>query len=239
MKHHKISRSLFFSMLLFVFSCSNKLDNYEPPNASLSGALIDIQRNDTVSSANSIGQGGILNLFQLNYSSTNSSALGSNFSNEGTYKNTAIFAGTYKVAPSGPFYADTTTVTVSGDTKLDIKVKPWIYVTLQTGAVTDSSITLRFQLKSNDPVQQIVTAGAFLNTASTVDVQEYLGVTTGNTQYRNLRTVSGDTSLTVTFKGLSPNTAYYVRAGGRMKTSVINPQNYYNYSRIYMVKTKG
>ena len=239
MNQYKILFYLIFPAACMQIGCSNKLDNYEPPRASLSGAIIDIRTNDTVPMASSIGQGGILNLFQLNYSSTASGAIGSNFLNNGTYKNASIFSGTYKVAPSGPFYADTIIATVNGDTKLDLKVRPWIYVTLKTGNVTDTSATFTYSIKSNDAAQQIAQGGAFLNTASVVDVQEFLGVNNGDTRYRNIQPVNGDTTITVVFTGLAPNTTYYIRAGSSTATSSINPQNYYNYSKIYAIKTAG
>jgi len=222
------------SLVFFFAACSKSIDNYKAPDASIYGALLDSKANDTVYAANNKGQSGYLFLYQQNYSSSNPNSITSDYTYNGTYENGFIFSGSYKVVPTGAFYyMDTVIAKVNGKTLVNLKVSQWIYVTIQIGAVTSNSITVTYTATSNDAAQQIARVATMLSPSPYVDINNY------GSSGRMLHSVSGaDTyTFTDTFTGLSSGTVYYLRAGSRMANSTINPNNYYNYSRVIQVKT--
>jgi len=222
------------SAVVFLSACSKNIDNYKSPDASIYGAIIDTKSNDTVYAANNLGQSGYLFLYQQNYSSSNPNPITSAFNYAGTYENTNLFSGSYKVVPTGAFYyTDTITTTVNGRTHQDIKVQQWIYVTLHIDNVTDNSITVTYTATSNDPAQDIARVATMLSTTPYVDINNYAA---GG---RILHSVSANNSysFTDTYTGLAPKTTYYLRGGSRMANSSISPNNYYNYSSVIPVTT--
>lgn len=231
---------------LLSYSCS-KIDNYSPPNASISGALLDAKTNDTVPTTNNTNAfgfnypDGVLNVYQQNYSATASSAQGTSYSQNGTYTNNSIFAGTYKAIPVGAFYADTAVLNVSGNTKHDFKVTPFVNVTMQITSVTNASIAISYQVKGNDPLQSVTEAAAWLSPSAGVNRFSWYGSNfnpVDNSSYRDDHGgLSGDASFTRVFSKLQANTTYYIRAGAL--ASGKNPQNYWNYSKVYQVQTKA
>lgn len=244
---NNIKTSAIFIILtsLLFYSCS-KIDNYSPPNASISGALLDGKTNDTVPTTNNTNAfgfnypDGVLNIYQQKYSSTASGSQGTSYSQNGTYTNNSIFSGTYKAIPVGAFYADTALLVVSGQTKHDFKVTPFANVAVQITSVTNSSITISYQVKGNDPVQNVTEAAAWLSSSAGVNRFSWYGANfnpVDNSSYRDDHSgLSGDASFTRTFINLQANTIYYIRAGAL--ASGKNPQNYWNYSKVYQVQTK-
>ena len=240
------SATLIVLTSLLFYSCS-KIDNYSVPNASIYGALLDAKTNDTVPTANNTNAfgfnypDGVLNIFQQHYSATASGSQGTSYSQNGTYTNNTIFAGTYKMITVGAFYADTALVIVSGHTRHDFKVTPFAYVTTQIVSVTDSSVTISYQAKGNDPLQSISEAAAWLSPSAGVNRFSWYGSNfnpVDNTTYRDDHPgLSGDSEFTRVFTKLQANTTYFIRAGAL--ASGQNPQNYWNYSKVYEVQTKA
>jgi hypothetical protein len=140
--------------LLFVFSACQK-DNYAGPNAGIYGALTDAQIGGTLQLAQAGSEGNIRMVVNdpAKYPAPQNEDI--TLFADGSYKNTRIFAETYKMFPlyqSGPwdYPATKTNQLTQGDTlnvnipagqqtQVNFKVFPFYYITAPT--VSDSTVT--------------------------------------------------------------------------------------------------
>ncbi|PST82043.1 hypothetical protein C7T94_14600 [Pedobacter yulinensis] len=225
----KILTSLSF-VLLALAACEK--DNYESPNAGLSGAIIDATTGNKVPQQSNVG-GGYLQLFQTDYPKP--SAIQSALHPDGSYTRDFIFDGNYKVVPTGPFiYQDTLQVAISGNTRLDIKVIPYLNVSCELVTKTSNSITVRVRVtQPPQSTQQIAQVLAVAAPFSSVDANTYMGTRglTNTSAVANSQVVA--TTYEYTLSQLKPNTLYYVRGGSRTN----NTGNFYNYSPMLQVTT--
>jgi len=228
-------------LLLLIVSLFNacKKDNYAPPNASIYGKILDANTGEVVPGATSTrGQYGRLSLYQQDYGSSNPNPITCDLHADGSYENGNIFSGKYKVVlTSGPWdYLDTVIADVNGRTEKDLKVHPWLTVSLQVGTITSTSISVSYTIKNNFPgTSKIARVAAMIDVNKNVNVNDYA------TNGRALNNVEGvddsnveSTTYTKTFDGLKPGTTYYIVAGGRRPSPT-----YYNYSQVAVVKTNN
>jgi hypothetical protein len=242
MKNLIISNCLMLISLFVMVSCSNKIDNLTPPQASISGALLNKVTKDTVQTSNNTSgysfPDGVLNIFHQNYSTTNAGPQGTSYTQYGTFHNTSIFNGNYKAFPVGPFYADTVTFSVSDHTKLDFEVIPFLNVTIKIDVKTSNSITVTYNATTNDPLQHVNEVGVWLSKSEGVNRFSWLGSVynpVDQTSYRaHHGNLNGDATFSKTFNNLEPGETYYLRAGA--KSAGNNPQGYWNYSKLLKIK---
>lgn len=222
---------IYLPLALALFSACKK-DNYDAPDAGLSGNIVDAATGMNVPQQTNTS-GGYLQLFQTDFPKP--SAIQTALNPDGSYKNDFIYSGKYKVVPTGPFfYTDTVNVTISGATTLDIKVTPYLNVTTTEVSKTATSITVRVKVAlpagSTQKIARVLAVAAPFNT---VDVNTYAGERgLTNTEAVDNSTIL-NSSYDYTITGLKPNTKYYVRGGGR----TINTGNYYNYSPMLAITT--
>ncbi|WP_316804323.1 DUF3823 domain-containing protein [Pedobacter nototheniae] len=225
---------IFLSFLLVALVSACKKDNYESPDAELSGNIVDAATGKNIPQQTNVS-GGYLQLFQTDYAKP--SAIQTALHPDGSYNRGFMFSGNYKVVPTGPFfYFDTLNVQVSGSTKLDIKVVPYLTVTCEVLSKTSTSITVRVKValpaQNTQKIARILAVAAPFNT---VDVNNYIG-DRGLTNTEAIdNAVVTITSYDYTIGQLKPSTLYYVRGGGR----TINTGNYYNYSPMLEVTTNS
>lgn len=236
MKNISIKNTYLVTLAITILLSACEKDNYTKPNASLHGKIIDANTGDIVPGSNSKGQYGRLFLYQLDYGSSNPNPIVSEFNSDGTYQNSNIFTGKYKVVPTaGPWdYTDTIITDVNGNTEKDIKLKPWLTSTITVGEITANSITVTFTIKNNFPASssnKTARAGAIIDVNSGLNINDYLQRNIVNVESMDNGAIDAKT-FTYTFTGLASNTTYYIKAGGR-RTS----PTYYNYSPVITVKT--
>lgn len=246
MKFNRIYYSV-IAIATLCFGC--KKDNYDTPNAGLTGKLIDANTKGVIPGAVGNASFGDLQLFQLDYGAPIPTAITSaGFKIDGSYGNTYLFNGRYKIVPRGAyFYKDTMVVDVKGSTVADIKIVPYTYVTLVIGTITNNSISITVNATRNPfadatTVQKIANVAAVLGITEGVNINNYLNVNGNATDYRFQVNTEGIPNETVNttpyayvFSKLKANTTYYIRGGARVSTG--NPSNYYNYSTLAEVKT--
>ena len=140
-------------MVLLFSSC--ELDNYERPNAQLSGKIIDSETGELIQS--DIINGTTIKITEHGYDPVTSQYL--KVKNDGTYANTMLFANTYTVQPDKRNFLqiDAQEVEIGKDTKLDFMVTPYIRVKDVSIAQEGNNIIAEFRLQplTQDPVSKI------------------------------------------------------------------------------------
>lgn len=104
-----------------IVSCN--LDNYEQPNASLYGRVVDSETGEAI--LQDIVNGSQIQIVQLGYSETKDSPRYLNFKTDGTFCENNLFDGTYELSVAKSnfgFMKDT--IEIKGRTRYDIKAKP-------------------------------------------------------------------------------------------------------------------
>lgn len=212
---------------LLIFS-SCKQDNYPAPSAGIEGAIID---NVTGENLQTEQPNGIkIRLMETKYGS-NSTPIDFWCSADGSFKNTAIFAGQYKIVPiEGAFFpADTTLVDVSGLKAVSFRITPYLNIeatiTSSTGGVAAS-----YKIARTRVGDKIISARTLVSAYPTVSntINEFNKTT-------DLSTVTDDVILATQYNdavsGLTSGKTYYVRIAAR----TANANNKYNYTEIVKI----
>jgi hypothetical protein len=115
--------------LLMLGTACTKIDNYDGPNARLSGTITDKSTGDPFI----LDQGGIsLRMWETSWSDTPAPRDIAVMA-DGTYNNTKLFKGTYSILPySGAFWPTTDTIKgfdLTGNNTLDFELTPYLHVT--------------------------------------------------------------------------------------------------------------
>lgn len=138
MKRNNLLYCLLSLLLCTMVSCA-KLDNYDAPEETLKGKVID--KNTKAPVQTEIGDRGIrLKLMELSWSD-NPTPYYFSCMQDGSFNNTKIFKGTYNVVPQGPFVplvrkdnsgntiADgSQTLDIKGTADLTFEVEPFLHV---------------------------------------------------------------------------------------------------------------
>lgn len=139
-----------FKMLIILltttlYSC--ELDNFDMPDAALSGRIIDAQTGELVEQ--DIIRGTTLELTEHGYDPVTPQYL--IVKNDGTYANSLLFANTYTVQPvRGNFIpVDPQEITISGETVLDFEVTPYIRIQDISIVKEGSKVMATFRLQQN------------------------------------------------------------------------------------------
>lgn len=124
---------------------SCELDNMQGPDAGLYGSIIDDVTGELV--GQDIIRGGELELRESGYANVSPQYM--NYQVAGTFKDSKLFANNYKVFPIQTNFhpIDTMVVNISGQTKLDLVVSPYIRIKNSSVTKTGSVITATFSLE--------------------------------------------------------------------------------------------
>lgn len=225
---------IYFYMLIVLFATSCEIDNYEAPDAVLEGIIAD---------ANGVGlqleQGGSSAKIKMEDFSWSDTPIPfyMNFKSDGTYINTKVFAAKYAITPvDGPFYPiEADTIKVSGDTKYDFAVTPYLNVSWVGDPVvgSDKTVSAKFKFTRNaSPITGV-------DMPDLKDYQLFLSTTkhVGNNNF-DPDVVAGVVAASndlegqeITITSSTPmkySTTYYVRVGVRVNDSFKK----YNYTDV-------
>jgi hypothetical protein len=219
LKKIKMKNILFFLTLVLLSSC--EIDNYDEPNLTVSGRIIDSQNSALVESGGSNG-GTIVKFYQSN----SSQALLFTTMPDGTFTNSRVFPNNYRYTAEGPFQiiTDTTSIAIKGNTEIEIKVVPNVRLTASVVSKSGTTATVKVTYEKVPTSETLVKLGLVWSNVTEPNIFTFTGgnIITKDVQSMNL--TSGEEEFTVT--DLKAGTKYYVRA-----TAVTNaPGNYYNYS---------
>jgi hypothetical protein len=143
------------------------LDNYDPPSGGIHGSIVDASTNEPIPLPVQGPSGVIINLFEQNTKATKS--IDFYAKDNGTYENSQVFNGEYKVVVNGPFVqAAENTVVVKGQTALDFKVVP--YSRIEATAVTaGKSVTITYKVSPSSPDFKTTEVYGYWNFAPGID----------------------------------------------------------------------
>lgn len=222
-KNRSKMKNIFYALFLLSFvSCS--IDNYDLPNATLSGNVVDNVTNEMVQNGG-VNSGTIIQIFEGN---SKQPILSTSYP-DGHFMNATLFDGEYRVWAVGLFRmtVDTIDITISGNTELDIKVLPNVrleanLVSFQNGTAT---INVEYEkVHSNETLDRI---GVVASTYSNPNVTTFAGGKIVEQNVTSESLTSGTRTITIT--GLTQGKKYYFRALARSNAA----GNLYNYSSTF------
>jgi hypothetical protein len=239
--------------LLAANGCS-KLDNYDAPDQTLRGRVIDGGTGKNVQTEISGNENGIGTRIELRELSWDAGATPFyvNSMQDGTYNNTKIFAGTYKMVADGAFVPlvqtganpvdKSQTIEVrSGVTTVDFTVEPFLRIEWVGEPVvnTNGSVTVQFKVTrgTTDANYQLNVTDINLY----INNNPYVGNNNFDARYATRVAYSGTTgnallgqTITVTTTGTLPGKRdWYIRVGAR--TTFPNLGRPYNYNEVKKV----
>jgi len=226
-----IGRVLLGISILASAACT-KIDNYELPDASFEGNLVSTEGGNLLTSQGSTQ----IRLEQISWSATPSpQEIPSKF--DGTFKDTKLFKGTYKVIPKGgafwPIY-DTARVEIGKGTKHDFVVTPYLLIKNFTATLTGTTLTLKYDIEApiGAGLPTILETQPFINTTKLVgtgaSIRDFSDVykVSINKEWSDM--TSADKSITIEVPDMLPGRRFFVRAGVRLNDSFKS----YNFSDI-------
>lgn len=219
---------LIFIISVSFFSC--EIDNYEAPQLTLTGKIVDSQTNELVESGG-VNAGTIIKF----YEDDSSQPLIFNTLPEGTFKNSKVFGGNYTYVAEGPFQmaADgPQNLNLTKSTEIEVKVIPNVRVVIEVVESSGSSATVNLtydKIATDQPLVHLAVIWSEFRNPNNFTFAEG-GIKLEKVQGLDL--TSGEMSFTI--EGLEPNTKYYIRGSARTD----NPGNYYNYSSEHELVTK-
>lgn len=160
----QISRLLLLGISVLAISACTKTDNFEGPDASFEGRIIDASTGENLQTETGSVQ---IRLEQTDWETTASpQTIPSKY--DGTFKDTKLFKGKYKVVPTnGAFWPvyDTVTVDIGNSTKHDFEVTPYVKINDLTATMNGTTLILNFSWEPPIPagLPNIRTIQPFVN----------------------------------------------------------------------------
>lgn len=198
-----------------------EIDNYEAPQLTLQGNIIDSETGVLVPSGG-INAGSVVKF----YEGSSSQPLIYNTFPDGTFRNTKVFPATYSYVAEGPFKMLNTdnTIAVDGNTTMEIAVIPHLRLaaTLTSSDASSAIVTVAFEKLATD--QKLLNLAVIWSKSPNPNNFTFAGGNIAEEDVEALDLTAGERTFAVS--DLQPKTKYYIRASGR----TANPGNFYNYS---------
>lgn len=218
---------IYLGLLFFAIVACSENDNYDSPDETLQGAILDQETGDSIYSQTPNGLR--VRLYDQNYD--NPQPIDFWGMQDGSFKNTRLFPNEYKVIiDNGAFYPlDTMSIKIPLNSNLDVKVLPILRISAVSKIVGANSIVVEYKLSETKPEEgKIMRRSILVNSTPYVDINNF----TNANPFINTENVSDslltNTTFRDTIKDLKTNTSYFVRVGARTG----NVGNRYNYSQV-------
>ena len=219
-------------LLVLIVFASCEIDNYSEPNAVFTGKVVDVQTGETIQTRQPDGIQ--IRLVQEGYE--NPVPYDFWAKNDGTFRNTRLFGGTYEITvQAGPFHNSVTkTVILEGGREINetFEVEPYIRITDVNISTSGDAITGTYKLSMGDGTTQVKHSMLICH------VSPILHKNTDNLKSSQINDLSGigaselqSMSFTDEITGLKTGT-YYVRVAVEANNSL--GRN--NYSEIVKVE---
>lgn len=248
----KVLNILTFVGLILISSCA-KTDNFEGPEETLTGKIIDVTTGEPIQTES--GGGGIqIRYHDLSWGEKTGAAViprEFNVMRDGTFNNTKFFSGKYKLYPWNgafvPLYSENAaapvdnskTIDIKGTTTVEFEVEPLLKIEWVGEPVLnpDKTVTVKFKF-TRGTTNPIYTAFAPTDAWLFVSTTQFVGNGSRNNDMSNSITYSTaalgnaalGTTVTITSKAAFPlaaNRTYYVRVAARTADNI---QKRYNYA---------
>lgn len=220
------TNSILFLIVLFT-GC--EIDNYDAPQLTLSGKILDAQTNELVESGG-INSGTVVKLYEDN----SDQPIILNTLPDGTFTNSKIFAGNYSYIAEGPFtiIEGPENIVIDKDSEVEIKVIPNVRlnITLVELIGTTAKVSLKYEKVATE--QELVHLGVIWSKFANPNIYTFAGGSIILEDVSSSNLSSGEKTFII--ENLESNTEYYIR--GTAVTD--NPGNFYNYSTQLELQTK-
>lgn len=225
--------SIFIVFIISATSCM-EIDEYDAPNQSLAGEVIDINTGQPIQTEQ--GNGIRIRLEETSWSDSPSPTY---FwvRQDGTFQNNKLFRGTYTVTPvDGPYFpVEGKSVEVDGAAIVDFEVEPFLNVEITNLDQNGGNVDVTFSISRSTDAFKITDARVFVSNTHYVGNNTFLNNKSGQILTPSLN-FSGEDDTTVLANthtlnvvGLESGLTYYLRVGARSDDNV---QRRYNYSEI-------
>jgi hypothetical protein len=239
----QISRLLLLGISILAISACTKTDNYNGPDASFEGRVIDVTSGENLQTSQGSTQ---IRLEQISWSATPSpQTIPTKF--DGTFKDTKLFKGKYRIIPTNgafwPIY-DTVTLDINSGTKHDFEVTPYVKITNFTTTLDGTTLRLTFTI---DPpivagLPNIRTVQPFINVTKMVgagaSIRDYSDIERVNVNkpFDELPAVGPDVdmagkTMTLEVPNMKAGRTFYVRIGVQLNDSFTS----WNFSNVLEV----
>ena len=207
-------------LLLAVYSCS--IDNYEAPNASLSGKVIDNVTNEMIENGG-VNGGTLIHVFEGN----SKQPIICNSFPDGHFVNSAFFSGNYKLIAIGAFKMtnDTLQVKVDKNTEVEIKVLPNVRLKVNIVNTETTTATIKIEYEKVHENQNLEELCVVWSTIQNPNMFTFSGGGQQTEKVGSQSLTMGEKLFTIT--GLIAGKKYYIRAAARTNAA----GGYYNYSK--------
>lgn len=224
-------------------SCT-KTDNYDGPNASLSGNVIDLTTGEPLLS----GQGEYsIRLWETSWSD-NPSPQDLAVKQEGTYSNNKLFQATYSLQPyGGPFWPveKITDFQLKGDDTKDFTVTPYLKIANVQWELDGTNLKISCKLQAPKPeglpqvieIRPFISLTEYCGEGNRIDAyfkDEYRVLINKNwSEIGNMDSGEGSETYVVPNRlPLKSGYTYYVRMGAKVRDTFEK----FNYSEIIQIK---
>jgi len=218
----KLNIHLVIGVIAAAVSAGCELDNYELPELTLSGKIVDVSTGELVESGG-INGGTIVQLFEYNDTQPQNLVTYP----DGTFVNSRVFSGNYTYTAVGPFTLvnpDRVSVAITGNTAVSIEVNPNVRIKITDVTIDGTSATVKVAYEKVSETQTLSRIGVAWNTYPNPNVLSVGSANFLEEQVESLALESGEREYTI--DGLVAGETNYIRAFARTN----NPGNYYNYS---------
>lgn len=231
MKNNIIKGILTVSVICLTISCAKllRVDNYAGPNAAFEGNVIDSVTGQNI---NTETGGFQIQMEQISYSA-NPDPYYIPAKPDGTFEDTRIFSGTYRITPTqGAFWpVDTTDVKIKGVTAMNFTVVPYIEIKNFTHRLSGDTLIMDFQIDAprKNGLPAIIDAWPFVNNTNFVGsgsfISQYTNANKGdpNKNTIDINSTWNDTIASTTYElrvpGLLSGRTFYARVGIRVNDS--------------------
>lgn len=208
---------IFLGITIMASAACTKIDNYDGPNAAFEGNIISSEGGNLLTSQGSTQ----IRLEQISWSATPSpQEIPSKF--DGTFRDTKLFKGKYKVIPKGgafwPVY-DTLRVDIGKDTKHDFTVTPYLLLKNFTATLTGTTLTLKYNLVApvGAGMPKILETQPYVNTTKLVGAGASIRAFSEdrrvaiNKDWNDM--TDADKAITLVIPDVLPGRTFFVRAG--------------------------
>ncbi|MFY0256450.1 DUF3823 domain-containing protein [Chitinophaga sp. 30R24] len=215
------------TLLLSVSSC--KQDNYNGPDSTIYGSMLDAKTNQLVEQ--DIINGTQIELIEQGFANPVSQYMV--IKNDGTFRNALVFGGTYEIRPvrGNCLPMEVQRFTVKGNTKIDFLVQP--YIRLQNVAIqkTGSKVVASFNLEQVVP-GKVKKIGLYAHTEAAVGEPLWL--------VKAEQTIDSSTNVNTVYQleidlpsnpALKQGMQYFFRVGALIDVSEAKP-NYATATRL-------